>query len=254
MKAIARPVVIILLSFSFICSGIALYWSYKVKKQMASEPVKIYKLTELPNQRELSVEKAPAANSKVEASDASSQPPSTDSDPVEADSETSPETNSLESAAENGSEAATSSEDEADQQEARNDEEVPLTNILADKKAEVEQMLAEGDAALEQAMRSMNQAAPILISHLNTLSVEEQTAFLNTARSRMFIDSPPEVQEIMKANPEYQEQGWQLFLKILRENGYEPPNGRWKLNIFCSDNAKKPFWTEFYKKIKVLKA
>ena len=226
MKAIARPVTIVLLSFSFICMALAffaLYKVYQLEKQMASEPVKIYKPTELPNQRELSVEKAPTANSKVEASDASSQPPSTDSDPVEADSETSPEMNSLESAAENGSEVATSSEDEADQQEARDDE-VPLTNMLADKKAEVEQMLAEGDAAVEQAKRSMNQVAPILISHLNTLSVEEQAAFLNTVRSQMFSHSPPEVQEVMKANPEYEEQGWQLLLEILRENGYKPPN------------------------------
>ena len=222
MKAAARPVIIVLLSFSFICSGFMLYRSYRWQKQM--EPVRIYKPTELPNQRGLRVEKEPASNSKVEASDASSQSPSTDFNPVEVDSETSLETNSLESMEEGGSEAATSSEDEADQQEARDDEEARRTNMLADKKAEVEQMLAEGDAAVEQAMRTMNQAAPILISHLNTLSVEEQAAFLNTVRSQMFSHSPPEVQEVMKANPEYQEQGWQLFLHVLRQNGYEPPN------------------------------
>ena len=95
--------------------------------------------------------------------------------------------------------------------------------------AELEEVAAETEAALEdaalireQAMQTIGQAIPMIVDHLNALSAEDQQDFLAEVRSQMVNLAPPEVQTLYAQNPELKDQGYTLFLEMLRENGYKP--------------------------------
>ena len=86
--------------------------------------------------------------------------------------------------------------------------------------AETEKLLREGEIIKQQAIETMNQAIPMVVDHLNTLSIEEQQAFLKQVRDQMISLAPPEVQKLYAQDPELKDKGYELFLEMLRENGW----------------------------------
>ena len=96
--------------------------------------------------------------------------------------------------------------------------------------AELEEVAAETEAALEdaalirkQAMQTVGRAIPMIVDHLNALSAEDQRKFLAEVRSQMVNAAPPEVQALYARNPELKDQGYNLLLDMLRENGWSDP-------------------------------
>ncbi len=96
--------------------------------------------------------------------------------------------------------------------------------------AELEEMAAKTEAALEDAavvrkrvLQTMNQAIPMIVDHLNTLSAEDQRDFLAEVKSQMGNAAPPAVQVLYAQNPELKDQGYTLLLEMLRENGWAEP-------------------------------
>ena len=86
--------------------------------------------------------------------------------------------------------------------------------------AEIDNLMAEGDMIQQQAIETMNQAIPMVVNHLNTLSIEEQQAFLKQVKDQMVSLTPPEVQKLYAQDPDLADKGYELFLEKLRENGW----------------------------------
>ena len=224
MKSV-RPYLYILAALIFIVSITFALQKLYVLNQRQKAPIKVYKVVDPPSQEErASVNTSASSRVVTTDTDSSSEtrlhstPPADtaveENSKLRLENETpAPATHSASAAAEPDSEKQKSGADE----EARK-----VDEMLKAKKAEVDQSLAEGDAILSQARKTMNQAAPILANHLNTLSPEEQRAFLNQVRKQMYSQSPPVVQELMDADPEVGEKAWQTFLDLLSENGYQP--------------------------------
>ena len=89
-------------------------------------------------------------------------------------------------------------------------------STLAERFAETDALLEEADAIIAEGMASIGQGSAIVVNHLNSLSREEQRAFLEQAR-RDFIRQLPN-----DADPAAINTGWQMFLDVLTENGYQP--------------------------------
>ena len=96
--------------------------------------------------------------------------------------------------------------------------------MLEAKKAEIDQMLREGEQLSAQAQNTVNQAAPMLVKHLNSLSREKQREFLNQVRTQMIRQFPPEVTELFDNDPELEKKAWQNFLDLLHAHGFDPPD------------------------------
>ena len=224
MKTV-RPYLYILALLIFIVSMIFGLQKLYVLNQRQKAPIKVYKAVPAPSQEERTRVNTSASPRVVTTeTDSSSEtrlhstPPADtaveENSKLRLENETpAPATQSASAAAEPDSERQKSAADE----EARK-----IDEMLKAKKAEVDQALADGDAILSQARKTMNQAAPLLANHLNTLSTEGQRAFLNQIRTQMYSQSPPVVQELMDADPEVGEKAWQTFLDLLSENGYQP--------------------------------
>ena len=91
---------------------------------------------------------------------------------------------------------------------------------LEEVEAETERVLTEGKEIEQQAIETMNQAIPMVVNHLNTLSDEEQRVFLKQVRDQMVSLAPSELQSLYAQNPELKDQGYNRFLEMLRENGW----------------------------------
>ena len=224
MRAALPYIVTFLIITSIAGTVFGLYKYYKLK-QMQKTPIKVYKAVSPPSQKERARVNTSASPRVVTTDTDSSSETRLPSTPP---ANTAVEENSklrLENetpAPRTHRDSAAAAPDSEEQKPAADEEARKVDEMLKAKKAEVDQALAEGDALLSQARKTMNQAAPILANHLNTLSSEEQRAFLNQVRSQMYSQSPPAVQEIMDANPEAGEKAWQTFLDLLSENGYQP--------------------------------
>ncbi len=224
-KKMMRAALPYILSFLLITSiSLVIFGFYKHYKfkQMQNSPVKIYKAVPSPFQEKRASVKT-SASPPVLTTDTSSQT-RLHSTPADTDvKENSDQRLENEIPAPSTDSAAAASQPNSDKQTSTTDEEArKVTEMLKARKAEVDQSLAEGEAMLSQARQTMNQAAPILANHLNTLSPEEQRAFLNQVHSQMYHKSSPELQTLMDNKPEIIEQGWQTFLDLLYENGYQP--------------------------------
>lgn len=223
MKSI-RPYLYILAALIFIVSITFGLQKLYVLKQRQKAPIKVYKAVPAPSQEERARVNTSASPRVVTTeTDTSSQTPlhSMPADTAVEENSALPLENETPVPATQSASAA--AEPDSEKQKSAADEEArKVDEMLKAKKAEVDQALAEGDAILSQARRTMNQAAPILANHLNTLSPEEQRAFLNQVRTQMSSQSSPVVQEFMDANPEAEEKAWQTFLDLLSENGYQP--------------------------------
>lgn len=97
----------------------------------------------------------------------------------------------------------------------------PTISELEAIDAETERLLIEGDMIQRKAIESMNQAIPVVVDHLNSLSVEDQQTFLAEVKTQILSHTPPELQKLYAQNPELKDKGYELFLQLLRENGYE---------------------------------
>ena len=86
--------------------------------------------------------------------------------------------------------------------------------------AETGKLLKDGVMIQKQAIETMNQATPKIVNHLNTLSIEEQEAFLKQIKDQMVSLTPPEVQKLYAQDPDFIDKGYELFLEKLRENGW----------------------------------
>ncbi len=84
------------------------------------------------------------------------------------------------------------------------------------QQAKLKERLAETDALSNAIKAILQQAAPILANHLNSLSQEEQVAFLEQTRKTFMSQLPPD------ADSEGIETAWQAFLDFLSQHGYEP--------------------------------
>ncbi len=87
---------------------------------------------------------------------------------------------------------------------------------LKERLAETDALLNESKAIVEEGLASLQQAGPILANHLNSLSQEEQVAFLEQTRKTFMSQLPPD------ADSEGIETAWQTFLDFLSQHGYEP--------------------------------
>ena len=214
-----------------ICSifcAFAFYFFRIYTHQKPKEPIKIYRAVEPSIPRENAHEKMPANGSTQGQTDTDSSSetpttsPQTEGIVIEENPSTEPEKETSASTTQNVSETPVSSEQGA--KGAADEEARKVAEKLKAKKAEVDQSSVDGDALLDQARNTINQAVPILVNHLNSLSSEEQIKFLNQVRSQMYSASPPELQELMDNDPELEEKTWQTFLERLRDNGFDPPN------------------------------
>ena len=214
-----------------ICSifcAFAFYFLWIYTHQKPKEPIKIYRAVEPSIPLGNAHEKMPANGSTqgktdtVSSSEAPTTSPETEGIVIEKNPRTEPENETSASTTQNVSEAPVSSEQGA--KGAADEEARKVAERLKAKKAEVDQMLADGDALLDQARNTVNRAVPILVNHLNSLSSEAQIKFLNQVRSQMYSASSPELQELMDNDPELEEKTWQTFLGRLRDNGFDPPN------------------------------
>ena len=93
------------------------------------------------------------------------------------------------------------------------------------RKAEINETIEMGEEALKDASKMLDQLIPQLANHLNTLSPEEQHAFLKQMETMMYRQMPPESQDLFKEHPEHIDEGWKLILDQLAEHGYTPPRG-----------------------------
>lgn len=87
---------------------------------------------------------------------------------------------------------------------------------LKERLAETDALLNESKAIVEEGITSLQQAGPILANHLNSLSPEEQVAFLEQTRKTFMSQLPP------NADSDGIETAWQTFLDLLTQHGYEP--------------------------------
>ena len=226
-----RPFLVILgIILCTVCMGFGLQKIYELK-QKEKEPIKVFNTIENPRQQVITSKKQSVSESTqvtTETDSSSRMPMSTV--PTEDTSDEENGTKDLEfetstSTTQNVSEdSELSGQGSASQKDDANEEAGKLAEHLKEKKAEIDQIFREGEQISDQARSTMNQAAPILASHLNTLSREKQIEFLNQVRIQMNSQSLPEVQQLMDNDPELKEKAWQVFLDLLRENGFDPPN------------------------------
>ncbi len=117
----------------------------------------------------------------------------------------------------------------ADDEAANTDDEVANERRGAERaaleawNAEIDEALAESVEIQEEAKAAIAEVVPYILEHLNTLSPQEQRAFLRETKDRMVSQAPPGLQEHVNQNPELVEQGWKIFLQLLVEQGYKPP-------------------------------
>ena len=217
-----RPYLYVFLALIFIVSMTFGIQKLYVLNQRQKAPIKVYKaVPPLTQEKRASVKIS--ASPPVLTTDTSSQTPLHSTPADTAVGETSKQRLENETPAPATHTASAAADPDSEKQKSAADEEArKVDEMLKAKKAEVDQALAEGEALLSQARKTMNQAGPILANHLNTLSPEEQGAFLNQVRTQMYSQSPHGVQELMDADSEVEEKAWQTFLDILSENGYQP--------------------------------
>ena len=214
-----------------ICSifcAFAFYFLWIYTHQKPKEPIKIYRAVEPSIPLGNAHKKIPANGStqgKTDTDSSSETPttsPQTEGIVIEENSSTEPKGETSASTTQNVSETPVSSEQEA--KRAADEEARKVAERLKAKKAEVDQLLADGDALLDQARNTVNQAVPILANHLNTFSREEQREFLNQVRTQMLSQFPPEVLELFDNDPELEKKAWQNFLDLLHVHGFDPPD------------------------------
>lgn len=219
---------ILIFSFCSILCAFAFYFLWIYIHQKPKEPIKIYRAVEPSIPLGNAHEKMPANGSiqgKTDTDSSSEAPttsPQTEGIVIEENPSTEPENETSASTTQNVSETPVSSKQGA--KGAADEQARKVAERLKAKKAEVDQSLVDGDTLLDQARNTINQAVPILVNHLNSLSSEEQIKFLNQVRSQMYSASPPELQELMDNDPELEEKTWQTFLGRLQDNGFDPPN------------------------------
>jgi DNA polymerase III gamma/tau subunit len=220
---ISRPfffILCIILSLSLLTFA---YLQLRERNQIQQNPLKIYKVPEFPNLQE-SV-KNPASERVTVKTDADlSSETFTNTLPTEKSPvENILKNNIKEEAAAAASTTPIDSKQSSDKQKNTADEEA--RKRAETLKAAADQTLLVGNEILQHARNTMKQTAPIIASHLNTLSQEEQIKFLKQVRTQIYSQSIPEVQELIDKSPELVEQGWQTFLDLLNEYGYTPPKG-----------------------------
>lgn len=221
------PYIIVILVIIILVGLVFAVLAFHKSNQMKKEPIKVYKPVHSPQQK--ASEKVPADRSTVEITDSNSIfGAQTDALPVEnTPSEDFSDTDfeTPEATAQSVSEYSEPSEPNSDQQKDDTNEEArKLAEHLKVKKAEINQMLREAEQLSSQAQNTLNQAAPILVNHLNSLSSQEQSEFLNQVRTQMLSQFPPEVRELFDKNPDLEKKAWQNFLDLLQSRGFDPPD------------------------------
>ena len=225
-KRIKSTPFFIILGIIVLISLTLLYFSWFSPKQ--KEPIKVFKAIEIPRQQGIaSEEKSVPQSTKVSTDTDSSSEMLMNTVPTE-DTNTAPiEDTSDKENREKEPESEYSEPSEpgaAPQKDDTNEETYKLVEQFKEEKAEIEQMLREGEQLSAQAQNTLNRAAPILINHLNSLSPEKQREFLNQVRTQMLSQFPPEVRELFDNDPELEKKAWQNFLGLLRTHGFEPPD------------------------------
>ncbi len=91
---------------------------------------------------------------------------------------------------------------------------------------EVENALKIAMQSQEESLELMNEAMPIIVNHLNTLSQDEQREMLHETKTLMINQIsqlyPPEFQPFLDKFNVYDD-GWNLYLDMLQEHGYILP-------------------------------
>ena len=192
------------------------------------EPIKVFKAIEIPSQQEITREKKSAPESIEVSTDSDSETlthsTSIKNTSVEEISETGLEFEIPLSTTQSESETSTGSQQGIGEQKETDEEARKVAEMLEAKKAEIDRMLREGEQLSAKAKNTMNQAAPILVKHLNSLSREKQREFLNQVRTQMISQFPPEVTELFDNDPELEKKAWQNFLDLLHTHGFDPPD------------------------------
>ena len=168
-KRINTPKFLILFCICGIFCSFAFAFVWFCTHQKPEESIKIYKAIEPPIPRGHEREKMPANGSTEGRTDTDSSPETptnstqTEGILIKENLRTERENETPASTTQSKSEISTGSEQRADKQKEAGDEEArKVAERLKAKKADVDQILAEGDAALAQARNTVNQTAPIL--------------------------------------------------------------------------------------------
>lgn len=193
--------------------GSETYYHYRRKAlQREMEIRKVYKPIGLPNKS--SVEKS----DRVGDSDTSGIRAAAKTSPPLFDAETD-RTHAETSTGGSGDDSEKSvpvSEGSVDSAGVETETQSPGSVSLKERLAETDALLEEANALLEESRASTIEFAPLLVDRLNSLSREEQVAVLEQTRSAFFKEKPSD------ADPAGIDAGWQLFLEVLTEHGYQP--------------------------------
>lgn len=233
VKSLFSPLGIILISFWLLALIVfaVLYFGYLQPRLAANAPERVYVLPTPPEQRTTMPDIGRAFQTI---------PPIIDENGVSADS------NGLESLERDKLEVdpsevetSTSAPSMTERQEITtehgstpNGQNEALIAEMERANAETERLMREAEAIQNQAMETMNTVIPTIVNHLNTLSGEEQTDFFDQVKSQLdrtmsqiVSQLSPQMQgdfeRFYDQHPELANQGYELFLKKLKENGFQ---------------------------------
>lgn len=193
--------------------GSETYYHYRRKAlQREMEIRKVYKTIGVPNKS--SVEKpgrvGDTDTSGIRAA-AKTSPPLFDAETDRTHAET-----STGGSGEDSEKSVPVSEGSVDTAGVETENQSPGSVSLKERLAETDALLEEANAVVKEGWASMDAAAPLLVDRLNSLSREEQVTFLEQTRRALGTSVPSD------ADPADIEAGWQLFLDLLTEHGYQP--------------------------------
>ena len=222
IKEIRSPLFIgigILLFFAIaLLVGVYFYYLHPSYKNLSNKSEKVYLLPDPPEQRAVIPETGSRTMQNVKADDR------LDLDSTrEAQAKTPDETEDFFSS---GSiPFADEVETDDSMPSVTNQEDKPPTEpTIAQLEAEIaetEKLLTEGEMIQKRAIETMNQAIPMVVDRLNTLSIAEQQAFLRQVKNQMVSLAPSEVQKLYAQDPDLADKGYELFLEKLRANGWD---------------------------------
>lgn len=203
-----------------LCIGITIsigrsIYEHQRDKSLRAAPVKIYKTT--PEVNKTTIKKTNGVVETPTDLDATKSfiDPNETRTPSESKTPTVSESSlpRREDALTDASESSVSSEDaekaKADQSKRQAD--------LKKRIAETDALLEESRAVVSDGKASLHQAGTLLANHLNSLSKEDQVAFLEETRKALMGEVPSD------ADPEIIEKSWQTYLDMLSDSGYVVP-------------------------------
>ncbi len=190
-------------------------YEHQRDKALRAEPVKIYKTTPWVNKTTTKetngVVETPAdldaTKSFIDPNE--TRTPSESETPIVSESSLPRREDDLTDAPEKSESSEDAEKAKADQSERQ--------AALKKRFAETDALLEEGRKVVADGKASFHQAGTLLANHLNSLSREDQVAFLEETRKALMDKIPSD------ADTETIEKGWKRYLDMLSDSGYVVP-------------------------------